>query len=77
VVLMIIAAVAVFAFGIAMIRYLLVRGSKAERISDQEFDDAYDELVADGDREAARRDFHTWQLANEEERLSWEEPSDE
>ena len=65
-----------------MIWYLLVRGFQAATISEADFDDAYDELVAKGeivddDREAAWRDFHAGQVMNEKERLSWEEAADE
>lgn len=80
--LMIAAGVAVFAFGIAMIWYLLGRGSQVVTISEEDFDDAYDKLVAEGeivddDREAAWREFHAEQVTNEMERLSWEEAADE
>ena len=80
--LMIVAGVAVFAFGIAMIWYLFGRGSQVVTISEEDFDDAYDKLVAEGeivddDREAAWREFHAGQVMNEKERLSWEEAADE
>ena len=80
--LMIVAGVAVFAFGIAMIWYLFGRGSQVVTISEEDFDDAYDKLVAEGeivddDREAAWREFHAGQVTNEKERLSWEEAADE
>ena len=29
-----------------------------------------------GDRESAWRDFHAWQVTNEEERRSWDDPDD-
>lgn len=79
---MIIAGLAIFAFGIALIWYLLMRGSQVVTISKEDFDDAYDELVAKGeivddDREAAWRDFHAGQVMNEKERLLWEEAPDE
>jgi hypothetical protein len=75
---MIVVVVAVFGFGIAMVSFLLVRGSKAATITEQEFDDTYDELVGegeldDGGRDAAWRDFHAWELKEQKERLSWEE----
>jgi hypothetical protein len=79
---MVVAGLAIFAFGIAMIWYLLARGSHAATISEEDFDHAYDELVAKGeivddDREAAWRDFHAGQVMNEKERLSWDEAADE
>ena len=57
-------------------------GSRASATTEEDFDDAFDELVAEGtldggDRAAAWRDFHAWQLKDEEERVSWEEPSEE
>jgi hypothetical protein len=75
---MIVVGVAIFAVGIAMVWLLLVRSSRFAVTTEEEFDDAYDELVAEGelidrDRDAAWRDFHAWQLTNEKERLSWEE----
>jgi hypothetical protein len=71
--------VVAFAIGVAAVWHLLVRGSRAATVSEADFGDAYDEVVADteGDRDAVWRDFHTWELANEKERLSWEEPTDE
>ncbi|HEX5587616.1 MAG TPA: hypothetical protein VFZ17_09925 [Acidimicrobiia bacterium] len=77
---MILVVVALVAFATAMVWYFVARGSKAATISEQDFDDTYRELVANGelvdrgtDRDAAWRDFHAWQLKNEQERLSWEE----
>jgi hypothetical protein len=79
-VVMIVVGVAVFAFGIAMVWLFVVRSSRSATITEEDFDDAYDEQVADGeiaegDREQAWRDFDARQ--DEEERLSWEEASDE
>jgi uncharacterized membrane protein len=79
---MIVVGIVVLAFAVALVWLLLVRGSRSATITEAEFDDEYDELVAkgeivDGDRDAAWRDFRDWQLANEKERLSWEEPTDE
>ena len=81
---MILVGVAVFALGIATAWFLVVRGSKATVITEDDFDDAYQELVAKGelvdrgrDRDAAWRDFDAWQRANERERLAWEEAPDE
>ena len=81
---MILVGVAIFVFGLATVWFLLVRGSKAAVLTKDDFDDAYDLLVAKGelvdrgrDRDAAWRDCQAWQLKNEQERLSWEESSDE
>ena len=81
---MIIVGVAVFVIGIAAAWFVVTRGSKVGSITEADFDEAYDELVAKGelvdrgvDRDAAWRDFQAWQLRNEKERLSWEESSDE
>jgi hypothetical protein len=79
---MITIGVAVFAFGIAVVWFLLVRGSKVAAITEDDFHDTYDELVAegelvDGDRDVAWRDFRAWQLASEKERSSWDEAPDE
>jgi hypothetical protein len=77
---MILVVVALFVFGLAMVWYVVVRGSKVATISEQDFDGAYDELVAKGelvdrgsDRDAAWRDFHAWQLKNQHERTLWDE----
>ena len=73
----VLAAVAV-GIGVAAVWFFLTRASRSATVSRAEFDDTYDEVAAGGrDREAAWRDFDTWQLANEQERLSWEEPTDE
>ena len=79
---MIVVGLAVVAVAIATVWFVLVRGSKASAITKKDFDEAYDELVADGervegDRAAAWRDFDAWQLRNEEERRSWEVESEE
>jgi hypothetical protein len=78
----VLAGVAVLAFGIAMIWYLVTRGSRDTAITRDDFETTYDELVADGqaedrDRDTAWRDFHNWQLQTEEQRLEQEEASDE
>ena len=59
-----------------------MHGSEATAITREDFDDAYDDAVTDGeivesDREAAWRDFDAWQLKNQQERLAEEEASDE
>jgi hypothetical protein len=82
VLLMIVIGVAVFGVAIASLWFVLARSSKVSETTEEDFDEAYDELVAEGklvddDRDAAWHDFHAWQLKNEEERLSWEEPSEE
>jgi hypothetical protein len=84
VLLMILIGVVLLVFGVAMVWYLVVRGSKAATISEDEFDDAYAALVADGtlvdrgnDRAAAWHDFNAWQLTNERERASSDEWTDE
>jgi hypothetical protein len=81
---MIVVGVAIFGFGIAVVWYFVVRTREVAVVTEEDFDGAYDELVAKGeladrgtDREAAWRDFQAWQIANEEERLSWEEAPDE
>lgn len=77
---MILVGVALVVLVIALVSYFVLRGAKDATISEHDFDDAYDQLVAKGelidrgaDRDAAWRDFHAWQLANEQERLTWEE----
>ena len=80
--LMIVIGVALFGVAIASLWFVLARSSKVSETTEEDFEDAYDELVAegklvDGDRAAAWRDFHAWELKNEEERRSWEEPSEE
>jgi hypothetical protein len=70
--------------GLAMAWYFVVRIPRVATISEQDFDDAYDELVANGelvdrgeDRDAAWRDFTAWQLRNEHERTSWDDGTTE
>ena len=80
--LMIVIAVVVFGVAVAIVLFVLARGSSVSETTEQEFDDAYDELVAegtldDGDRAAAWRDFHAWQVKGEGEHSSWEDPSEE
>ena len=77
VIVMICVGVAFFALAVATIWYVIARGSRATTFTEADFDDTYDELVAEGeiagdDREAAREEFHAWQVRNEEERR-WEE----
>ncbi len=80
-VLMIVAILAVFAFAITTIWYLS-RHNSPTVMSEADFNHAYDELVAKGeavyeDREAAWLDFHSRQLAEERDRLAWDEAADE
>ena len=79
--LMIVAIVAVIAIAIATIWYLSVRGSPTI-LSEAEFNEVYDDLVAkgeavEGDREAAWLDFHAEQVQEERDRLTWDEAADE
>lgn len=65
----------------ATLWYLSVRGSPTIA-SRAEFNAMYDGLVADGDavegsRETAWQDFHAEQLAEERDRLAWDEVADE
>jgi hypothetical protein len=74
-VLSVVAGVAVFAIGIFLIWYLVVRGSDAEAVTEDEFNDELDELAAEGspeptDRAQAWNDFQAWQ---HEARLRGEE----
>jgi len=78
---MIVAIVAVIAIAIATIWYLSVRGSPTI-LSEAEFNEVYDDLVAkgeavEGDREAAWLDFHAEQVQEERDRLTWDEAADE
>jgi len=82
VLLMIVIGVVVFAVAVAVVWFVLTRGSTVSETTKKDFDDAYDELVAEGDaepgdRDAAWRDFHNWQVQEEEERLEREESGDE
>jgi len=79
--LMIVGIAVVVVVAIATIWYLSVRGSPAV-LSEAEFNDVYDDLVAKGeavesDREAAWLDFHAEQVEEERDRLTWEEAADE
>jgi hypothetical protein len=76
------ASVAGLVFGVALIWYLVARGSHATTLGEADFDEAYDDLVAKGeitdpDRERAWRDFNARQIADERERLRWEEAAEE
>ena len=76
-----VAIVAVSAIAVATIWYLSVRGSPTI-LSEEEFNEVYDDLVAKGeaveaDRGAAWLDFHAQQLQEERDRLAWDEAADE
>jgi flagellar basal body-associated protein FliL len=73
---MIAVGIALFVVALAIVWFFLARGSEVTTITEREFDESYDEPV-DGDRNAAWRDFNAWQVRNEKERLSWEEPAEE
>jgi hypothetical protein len=82
VIMVVIACVVGLVLGVALIWYLVVRGSRAATVQEADFNATYDELVADGeitdpDRETAWRDFNAWQDTNERERLRWEEAAEE
>jgi len=81
VIVMIILGVAFLGLVAGAIWYVVTRGRHAELVTERDFDDTYDDLVhhgqiADGDRDSDWKDFHAWQVRNEEERRSWEEPDD-
>jgi len=78
---MIVIGVAVLAIAIAVVWYLLARGSEDARLWRATFDAEYDELVASGeaadaDREAAWKDFHAAQVKDERDQVAWEDPLD-
>jgi hypothetical protein len=78
---MLIGGALVLAVGLAMLVLLIARGSRSIAITREDFEGAFDELVADGQAEDADRDevwrqFHYWQLRTEEERLEQEEATD-
>lgn len=82
VVMIVVSSIAGLVCGIALVWYLIVRGSRAATISEADFNDEYDRLVADGqadeaDRDTAWRDFNAWQVTDERERLPWEEAGNE
>jgi hypothetical protein len=57
------------------------RGRQAALVTERDFNATYDERVrngeiAAGDRDAAWREFHAWQVENEERRRSWEDPEE-
>ncbi len=79
---MIVAGIAVVAFAIFIVWYLVGRGSEAGALWRGAFDEEYDGLVAKGeaedrDREAAWRDFHAAQVKDETDRRTWEDPYDD
>jgi hypothetical protein len=81
-VMIVVACIAGLLCSIALIWYIVTRGSRAAEVSETDFDAEYDRLVARGDadeagRDAAWRDFDAWQATNERERLRWEEAGEE
>ena len=79
---MLIACAVVLVLGLGLIWFVLTRESRRSAVTREDFDATYDELVAEGDaepgdRDAAWRDFHNWQVQEEEERLEREESGDE
>ena len=79
VVVMVASAAALVVLVVAVIWYAGTRGRHAGLVSKRDFDAAYDDLTPSdratrGDRESAWRDFHVWQVTNEEERRSWDDP---
>ena len=78
----VVACIAGLVGGIALLWFLFTRGSHATTLSEADFDTEYDELVAKGeaaasDRDAAWRDFDGQQVAEERERLRWDEAGEE
>ena len=72
---MLIAGAVVLVLGLGLIWFLLTRESRKSAVTREDFDATYDDLVAKGDaepadRDEAWRDFHNWQLREEEERLA-------
>jgi hypothetical protein len=75
---MILVGVVVVALAVGVVWWVITRGSRATTITESDFDQSYDEMVAKGEipdtgREEAWRDFNAWQVGNEHERRSWEE----
>ena len=78
----VVACIAGLVGGIALLWFLLTRGSRATMLSEADFDTEYDKLVAKGDvaasdRDAAWQDFDAQQVAEERERLRWDEGTEE
>jgi hypothetical protein len=81
VVLMIIVGAAVAVLVAAVIWYAVTRGRDAELVTKRDFDAVYDDLApsdraTSSDRESAWREFDAWQVTNEAERRSWDDPDD-
>jgi hypothetical protein len=79
---MIIIGIVFFVAVIAVVAYVFVRGSTSVTLDEQDFGEAYDELVTKGeipddDRGAAWQDYRAWQQEHEADRRSWEEAADE
>ena len=79
---MVIAGAVALVLCISIIWLVVRRGSRSSVITREDFDDRYDELVAEGqaepgDRDAAWRDFRSWQLQTEAEQLEQQEETDE
>ena len=68
---MIVATIVLLAVVVGAICYVVSRGQGAELVTERDFDEAYD-----GDAESAWEDFHAWQVGNQAERRSWEDPDD-
>jgi hypothetical protein len=68
--------------GIGLIAYIVRRGPADVAIDRSDFDRTYDELVAagdaeEGDRDTRWREFHAWELRQEQERLAQDEAAEE
>ena len=68
---MVIVGIVVVLVAIGAIWYVVARGRGAELVTERDFDEVYD-----GDAQSAWDDFHAWQVGNEAERRSWEDPDD-
>ena len=79
---MVIAGVVALVLGLAIVWLVVRRGSRTKAITRANFDDRYDELVAEGqaeprDHAAAWSEFTSWQQQTETERLEQQEETDE
>jgi hypothetical protein len=59
-----------------------LRAAVVTTLTESDFDDAYDDLIAKGeitdpDRDTVWRDFSAQQIENERDRLRWEEAADQ
>ena len=68
---MVVGALVLVVLIVGAIWYVVARGRDADLVTERDFEAGYE-----GDGESAWEEFHDWQVRNEAERRSWEDPDD-